>query len=120
MGIKDIQSQFELLSILGNAKYRRAVLAKADKKLVNVICEVVYNVLKRNISIPEHVRTRLFKHKKLLRKLCEKSKFCSKKKILVQHGGFLQFLIPAVIGGLAQIISSYVSRPDPPAQQQND
>jgi len=39
----------------------------------------------------------------------EKSKLRNKKEILIQKGGFLQFLIPAVISGITSIISSYIS-----------
>jgi hypothetical protein len=35
-----------------------------------------------------------------------------KKKLIIQKGGFLQILIPAIISGLASIISSVISKPD--------
>jgi hypothetical protein len=40
----------------------------------------------------------------------KKSNLASKKKILVQNGGFLQFLIPAVITGISEIVSSLISK----------
>ena len=53
---------------------------------------------------------KLKKYKTCLRKLVKKSNLASKKKILVQNGGFLQFLIPAVITGISEIVSSLISK----------
>jgi hypothetical protein len=117
MSLDNLKSQIDIIKVLGNPKYRKAILAHADKRLITSLCELIYNVLKNNINISEQNRAKLLKHRKFLRELCEKSSLKAKKKILIQKGGFLQFLIPAVIGGIAQIISSAISRPaDPPAQ----
>ena len=116
MTLEHMKTHYDLIKVLGNPKYRKAILVHADKGLINAICEIVYNVLRNNINISESDKAKLIKHRKFLRELCEKSSLKEKKKILIQKGGFLQFLIPAVIGGLAQIISSAISRPDPPAE----
>lgn len=116
--MENIQSQFDLIKVLAKPKYRKAILLHADKKLINAVCEIVYNVLKNNINISDKEKAQLVKNRHFLRKLCEKSSFSHKKKILVQKGGFLQYLIPAVIGGIAQIISSVISKPSEP--EKND
>jgi hypothetical protein len=54
-------------------------------------------------------REHLKRFRKVLHKLLEKSSLKIKKKILIQQGGFLQFLIPAVVSGIASIISSAIS-----------
>ena len=104
-----VNSQIDLLKVLANKKYRKAVILHADKKLIQAICESVHNVLVGNINISEIERTKLKKFRKTLHKLLEKSSLKTKKKILIQRGGFLQFLIPAVVSGLASIISSVIS-----------
>jgi hypothetical protein len=90
MEAKDIQSQFDLIKALANPKYRKAILAKADKHLINALCHIIYNVLRNSVQLSPTDRAKLLKHKTFLRKLCEKSTLSSKKKILIQRGGFLQ------------------------------
>ena len=46
----------------------------------------------------------------MLRDSIKHSSLSEKKHILIQKGGFLQFVIPAVISGLATIISSVISK----------
>ena len=110
MGLEDIKEQFELIKLLSNKKYRKPIIAHADKKLVKAICEIIYNVLKNNINLSPTYKSKLQKYKKALRCMCEKSSLKNKKTILKQRGGFLQFLIPAVVGGLSEIISAAISR----------
>ena len=43
-------------------------------------------------------------------KLVQKSTLKQKKKILVQQGGFLEYLIPAAISGITSIISSFINK----------
>ena len=43
-----------------------------------------------------------------MRKLVQKVGLKSKKQLLVQKCGFLQFLIPAAISGIASILSSVI------------
>ena len=104
-----VHSQIDLLKVLAINKYRKAILLNADKKLVEAICQTIHNVLVGNINITASDRERLKKFRKTLHQLLEKSSLKTKKKILVQRGGFLQFLIPAVVSGIASIISSVIS-----------
>ena len=90
-------------------KYRKAILISADKKLVEAICQSIHNVLVGNINISALDREKLKKFRKTLHQLLEKSSLKTKKKILIQRGGFLQFLIPAVVSGIANKISSVIS-----------
>ena len=54
------------------------------------------------------VKTKVQSVLQQLRKIVQKSTLKEKKKILVQHGGFLQYLIPAAITGISEIISSLI------------
>jgi hypothetical protein len=107
--IELVKSQMDLLKVLANERYRKVIISKADSNLVKAICQGIHNVLKGNISISNYERERLKKFRKVLHKLLKKSTLQSKKKILIQQGGFLQFLIPAVVSGIASIISSAIS-----------
>ena len=110
--IKFILDNKELLLAISKCKtcMRKAIINKSDKKLVNSICEMVFNLINGNLNINSSDFQKLKKHKTSLRKLVKKSNLASKKKILVQNGGFLQFLIPAVITGISEIVSSLISK----------
>ena len=109
--IEKLRNQQDTLKVLSRCKIkiRKAFLRNADKDLVEVICHCIYNLLNGNITLTESEKTNLSSYKVILRKLVEKSSLANKKKILVQKGGFLQFLIPAAITGISSIISSLIS-----------
>jgi hypothetical protein len=114
MTLDEIKNQIDLIKAVGHPKYRKAILGCADKKLIKALCEIIFNVLQNNINISAKLKARLIRQRGCIRNLCNKSSFAVKKKTLIQKGGFLQFLIPAVIGGIAEIISSYITKPSAP------
>ena len=108
--IDNLKKNKNILEYLGKckAKIRRAIPANADKELVDSICQFVFNMLSGNIDLNENEKRNLVKYKKTLRTIVGRSTLKEKKKILVQQGGFLQFLIPAAITGISQILSSWI------------
>ena len=106
----------ELLKILGskiNNRYKKAIINSADKSLIRAICELSLNLLQGNIQLTKANFEKLKVFKKVLRKLVSKEKSKSlalKKKIIIQNGGFLEYLIPAVIGGLSTIIGDLIAK----------
>jgi hypothetical protein len=108
--IELVSSQLDLLKALANERYRKAIIKKADSKLIRAICEGIHNVLKGNISINKTDREHLKQFRKVLHQLLEKSSLHTKKKSLIQQGGFLQYLVPAVVSGIASIISAAISK----------
>lgn len=111
----NIKKQKELLIYLGKckAKIRKAILANADRDLIDAICQCVFNLLSGNIDLNDKEKDNLVKYKKALRAIVTRSSIKDKKKILVQQGGFLEFLIPAAISGISSIISSIISSSTP-------
>ena len=89
---------------------RKAILKNADKDLVDAICQCVYNLLNGNLHLSTTEKEKLTKYRHALRKLVQKSTLKQKKKILVQQGGFLEYLIPAAISGITSIISSFINK----------
>ena len=111
MSLDNIKSQFDLLKILANpkSKYSKVILKSGDKKLIDTLCEIIFNVLSGKIHISEEDKNKLLKFRKTLQNLFNKGQsFKSRRKILVQKGGFLEFILPAVISGIASIISAAV------------
>lgn len=112
MNLENIISQIDLLKTLGNCKnkLRKSIIVKSNRKLVQAICELIDNTLRGNLKFLKFDYNNLKKYKHTFRKLLKKSNLKTKKKILIQHGGFLPILIPSIIGGLSTIISSLVSK----------
>lgn len=104
---KNIRSQLELLKQLSTCKdkYRNAIIKTGDKELVGALCECVYNVLLGNIKIEDDMKKNLHKYRLSLRKLVQKSALNQKKKILIQKGGFLKFLLPVIVSSLISLIN---------------
>ena len=112
--------QKSILNILGDTKANKrikiGIINSCDSRTINKICEVVLNVLNKNIKVNDETLSNLRPYSKYCRRLLyKKINIREKKKILIkkgiQKGGFLQFIIPAVISGIATIISSIISKP---------
>jgi hypothetical protein len=73
---------------------------------------VCKNVLNSNLKIkPTHLRN-LNRHKQALRTLALKSTSLAKRKRLLQKGGFLAALLPAIIPAIAGLIGTLFNRRD--------
>ena len=84
-----------------NKEQRKAVLQKADAKLVRRICECALNVLIGNVPLSKSHKCRLRKHAKVLRKLASPDITLQRRKnIIVQRGGFLPALLAPLIATL--------------------
>lgn len=70
MSIENILSRQDLLKSLSKCKLcmRKAILQKADKKLIHAICESIYNMLSGNIDINITDLEKLKKYKHIFRK----------------------------------------------------
>lgn len=84
---------------------RRALINRADLKLVRCICECALNILKGNVPLKPSEKKRLSKHKTFLRKLAKIGKSLkTKKKIINQKGGSL---LPLILG---PVVSALISK----------
>lgn len=112
--IQNLIDNFKLLNILSDNKvkkrYRDSILKNADSKLIKAIEESVQNLLRGNSKYSNSDLDKLGKYKYTLRKLIKPSNIKHKRKILIQKGGFLQVLLPAIITGLSTIIEGIISK----------
>ena len=108
---QNIINQKDILLTLARSKkkLRDSIISNSDSKLIQSICEIILNLLTGNLDINKETLKKLTKYKQAFRVLIQKGKLEEKKKILIQKGGFLQFLIPAVVTGISSIISSVIS-----------
>ncbi len=85
---------------------KQKILATADKKLVNSLCELSDNILAGNIKLSPAQFKCISKHKNLLRRIVKRGSLQSKRKYLSQKGGFLQYIIPAAISGISSLLGN--------------
>ena len=102
-----LQKHASILHVLKTAKPSivRHILKNGSKDLLNVLCECCYNVIKGNVPLTYFQKKRLHRHKNTLRTLTNKRKpSLSKKRQLIQKGGFLGVLLGPVIKLLGNIL----------------
>jgi hypothetical protein len=106
--IKNLHDQTLFLTKLSKCKNckRLSLLKNADKEQIDAICQIVYNLLEGRLPITEKLKLKLSDFRHSLRKITKVSNLKTKKKILVQNGGFLQFLLPAILPLLPSLISA--------------
>jgi hypothetical protein len=63
----------------------KRLLKSSNLNIIKAICELVLNVLQKNISVDKSVLTKFKKYKKLLYKLLEAKGFEKRKEILVAN-----------------------------------
>ena len=85
---------------------KNLLIKKANKSEIESICEIIYNILINNCRITLKQFLNLKSQKNQLRSLVKKNKISAKKKIL-QTGGFLNILVPAIFTGLSFIVEAF-------------
>ena len=105
--MKRVKSYYHALHVLKTAelKLRKAIILNCKRELVNSVSACVLNVLNGNIKLTRCNTRKHRKHKAALRKVADKRvPLSTKKKIIVQRGGFLLPLLSAVFPTIASLI----------------
>jgi len=105
-----LKSQLHFLHVLKDAKpqARRALLTSASDELIKAIVECAINTLNGNHKLTKDEKSKLSKYKNRLRALVNpKISFKSKRKLLVQKGGFI---VPLLTSILSSVIGAIVSK----------
>jgi hypothetical protein len=84
---------------------RKQYIKLSGKKFIYDVCECVKNLLKGNVPLKTAHLTCLKKHKQSIRKLSLKSTSLRARKNLLQKGGFIAAIIPALISGLVSLFN---------------
>ena len=103
--MKRLQRHANILKVLATAKppLQKAIINAGDKALVDTLCDCAQNILKGNVPMTKHQKTRLRRHVQSLRRLTQNQSLKNKKRIL-QTGGFLGGLLAPVLGILGSIL----------------
>lgn len=84
-----------------NKNQRTALLRTADDKFIRCICECVVNTLKGNVPLEHREKEHLSKYKTTLRRIAAKQgNWKTKRKIVLQRGGFLPYIIGPILSAL--------------------
>ena len=125
--MKNFKEEIKLLKILENPiiikSTKKSLIKRMGKETINNIAELILNILNGNIHVSEETKNKLRHFAKICRKfLDKKTNLKTKKNILInkgiiQKGGFLQFLIPAIITGITSIITSIINNNNTKAEE---
>ena len=107
-----IKTNINFLKLLTscNSRLQKVLIKNATKEQIYSLCEIILNILNGNVKLSEEEFKKLDKKKKVLRYLVQNKTSIKKKKYLIQKGGFLQFIIPSIITGIASIVSSLIEK----------
>lgn len=90
-------------------KARKNFIGTCSKEFVHCICECVKNLLKGNLHLKQRQLKSLSGHKQSLRTLALKNVSLSRRKKILQKGGFLGLLIPTLVSSLSGLVGSLLS-----------
>ena len=96
-----------LLKALGTKNLCKRTLAGLleEKNVLKSLSECCHNTLIGNVKLTQEQKQKLEKYKRIVRLVsCKKVPDKIKKKLVIQHGGFLQFLLPAAAGALGSLL----------------
>jgi hypothetical protein len=104
---KNLISHKDFLKSLAQAKTipkRRMLLALANTRQVKALQEITHNVLKRNVPLTRCQLKSLIKgkYRKSIKEAGHpKATIARARKLFIQKGGFLQYILPAALSFLA-------------------
>jgi len=108
---RSVQQLLPVLKQLGrmSTKAKKKFFKTCNKDFVHCICECVRNLLKGRVPLKGNHLRKLGHHKQSLRQLALKSTSLTKRKQILQKGGFIGALISPLIAGLGSLISGYLT-----------
>jgi len=99
-----VKSVADILSLLSRAppKLRRVLLESLDAKTVYAICEICHNVAAGAVPLSPEKKSKLARHKTVIRRLAQRGEGWKTKKTVVQQrgGAFLPVLLGTVLSSL--------------------
>lgn len=108
-----LKRNFKNLKFLKKAKRsaRCSFLKSANKDLILCICDCANNVLKGNVRLKPENKKALKRYRKALHDLASRHKGIeAKRKLLVQKGGFLPFLLGPVLSIASGLLGNFLQK----------
>jgi hypothetical protein len=106
---KKLRKTFEKVRILSLAtpKVRKDLIETGGREVIDCISECCINILKGNVPLTSKQKCCLAKHKDKLRELSKKKVSLTKKKQIIQTGGFP---LAAILAPIASVLGSLLFR----------
>ena len=107
---QSVRKTIPLLNVISKLSKpnRKKVLSEVggDDMIYKSLREIAHNTIKGNVKLNKFQKAKLKPYSRTLKDLCTSPK-CSKrrKKLVVQSGGFLPILIPAVASLIASLVA---------------
>ena len=104
--LKNCLEKLKIVAKIKNPDLRKKVLLHiADKCLYKALNEIAVNTVSRKIPFSKNTKQHLRKHAIHIEKLAKGTSNSRKQRqLVVQSGGFLPYIIPAVLGILSALI----------------
>ena len=85
---------------------RKHLITKANRCLVDCLCECADNILRGNVPLTKLQKEKLKRNKAGLRALTKESVSLKKKKAILQKGGFLGSILAPIASVVAPLLST--------------
>jgi hypothetical protein len=93
-----------------NKKMQKSMIENATPEQIRSICEIIKNLLLGNVQLSDDQLKKIGRKRSILRQILKKKQSLKKRKYLIQQGGFLAYLVPAIISGLATVLSKVLEK----------
>ena len=99
-----------LLRLLNKSspKTQRAIIKECGRDLLGCLCEICLNILKGNVPLSAKEKAQLSKFKDSLRSVSRRSTGPTKKRKILQKGGFLGAILGPLLGSLLKPIAKQI------------
>jgi hypothetical protein len=104
--------KLKIISKIKDPRLRKKILIEiADDCLYKALNEIAVNTISKKVPLNRATKTKLRKYKTHIKALASKTKNKRlQKKLVVQSGGFLPLLVPAVASILGSVLSAAINR----------
>ncbi len=104
--ISDNKQFLRTLSQVKCPAKRRRLISFASPQEIKALQEIAYNARSRKFPLKRRVVEKLIKgrYRTPIYNAGKKGNLEEKRKLFIQHGGFLQYLIPVALGALANLV----------------
>lgn len=118
-GGSTVKRTVKYLSVCRDPQIRQLVLRKSSDAVIKAICNAALNAERGDVSLSPAQKRLFARHRKGITLLTSRKISLKKKRqALVQRGGFLQFLLPALLGPVISAVGNLLFNRGGNQQQQ--
>ena len=102
--VKHFASTLKRLGRLRESARKTWLKKNLDKELIYCLCECAQNLLRGKVPLNKKQKTALIRRKKTLRELVRRKVNLTRKKKIIQSGGFLGALLGPIVSVLSGLL----------------